>query len=142
MDEDKIVAAICHGPWLLAEADVIDGRRLTSFPSIRTDLSNAGADVVDVARGLARSVRGEYEITDINAHYLDRGKLSVTVLPRGTAWLDTGTHASLLDAGNFVRTLEQRQGMQSGSPDEAAYQQGWITDVQLRTQAQRFGKTD
>lgn len=56
--------------------------------------------------------------------------------------LDTGTHGSLLDTGNFVRALEKRQGMQSGSPDEAAYQQGWITDVQLRTQAQRFGKTD
>ncbi|MBB1498952.1 glucose-1-phosphate thymidylyltransferase RfbA [Paracoccus sp. MC1862] len=94
------------------------------------------------AREVRPSDRGELEITTLLETYLQDGRLTVERMGRGFAWLDTGTHASLLDAGNFVRTLEKRQGMQSGSPDEAAYQQGWITDVQLRTQAQRFGKTD
>jgi len=88
------------------------------------------------------SPRGELEITTLLESYLDDDILQVSLMGRGFAWLDTGTHASLLDAGNFVRTLEQRQGLQTGSPDEIAYAQGWISDEQLAARAQVFGKND
>ena len=93
------------------------------------------------ARDVRPSERGELEITTLLESYLREGRLSVELTGRGYAWLDTGTHASLLDAGNFVRTFEQRQGMQSGSPDEIAHQQGWISDHDLRQQAQGLCKT-
>ena len=88
------------------------------------------------------SARGELEITTLLEMYLHEGLLSVERMGRGYAWLDTGTHGSLLDAGNFVRTLERRQGLQTGSPDEIAYAQGWITDAQLHARAQRYAKND
>ncbi|MDA0923315.1 MAG: sugar phosphate nucleotidyltransferase, partial [Proteobacteria bacterium] len=94
------------------------------------------------AAGVTPSPRGELEITSLLESYLADGALQVSRMGRGFAWLDTGTHASLLDAGNFVRTLEQRQGMQTGSPEEIAYQNGWITAQDLATRAKLFAKTD
>ncbi len=92
------------------------------------------------ARAVRPSARGELEITSLLESYLGDGRLDVQRMGRGYAWLDTGTHASLLDAGNFVRTLEERQGLQTGSPDEIAYLQCWIDDDDLRARAALFGK--
>jgi glucose-1-phosphate thymidylyltransferase len=92
------------------------------------------------AASVQPSARGELEITSLLESYLDDGLLKVGLLGRGYAWLDTGTHASLLDAGNFVRTLEDRQGLQTGSPDEIAYRLGWISAQQLAERAEMFGK--
>ena len=86
------------------------------------------------------SARGELEITSLLESYLEDGSLQVSLMGRGYAWLDTGTHASLLDAGNLVRTLEERQGLQTGSPDEIAYGHGWISSEQLTARAKVFGK--
>jgi len=94
----------------------------------------------DRAAAVTPSDRGELEITTLLEMYLTEGQLDVERMGRGYAWLDTGTHASLLDAGNFVRTLEQRQGMQTGSPDEIAYAQGWIDDAGLEARAAKFKK--
>jgi glucose-1-phosphate thymidylyltransferase len=98
-------------------------------------------DVVDIARGLKPSARGEYEITDINRTYLDQGRLAVQVLARGTAWLDTGTFDSLADAGDYVRTLEHRQGLKVSVPEEVAWRMGFIDDEQLARRAKSLLKS-
>lgn len=92
------------------------------------------------AKEVQPSARGELEITSLLEMYLQEGALSVERMGRGFAWLDTGTHGSLLDAGNFVRTLEKRQGLQTGSPEEIAYEAGWITDDELCERAAMYGK--
>jgi len=92
------------------------------------------------ARAVRPSARGELEISTLLESYLQDGQLNVQKVGRGYAWLDTGTHASLLEAGNFVRTLTERQGLQVGSPDEVAFEMGWITKPQLQARAEKFGK--
>ena len=95
----------------------------------------------DIAAGIKPSARGELEIVDLLEHYRAEGSLLVERMGRGFAWLDTGTPGSLLEAGNFVRTLEERQGMQVGSPDEIAFRQGWIDRTMLADRAQAFAKS-
>ncbi len=94
------------------------------------------------AKAVKASPRGELEITDLLQMYLDDGTLSVETMGRGYAWLDTGTHASLLDAGNFVRTLTTRQGLQTGCLEEIAYEQGWISDADLAKRAEMLKKNE
>jgi glucose-1-phosphate thymidylyltransferase len=97
--------------------------------------------VVDIARSLRPSDRGEYEITDINRAYLAQGRLRVTVLPRGTAWLDTGTFDQMTDAADYVRTMERRTGLRIGVPEEVAWRQGFLGDDELRARAQTLVKS-
>ncbi|MGE5235880.1 MAG: glucose-1-phosphate thymidylyltransferase RfbA [Acidobacteriota bacterium] len=97
--------------------------------------------VVDVARSLERSARGELEITDVNRRYLERGELTVEVLGRGTAWLDTGTHESLLQAATFVQVVEQRQGLRIACPEEVAWRMGFIDEGHLRHLAEPLAKS-
>lgn len=97
--------------------------------------------VVEIARGLKPSARGELEITDVNREYLRRGQLRVAVLSRGTAWLDTGTHLSLMQAGQFVQIIEERQGLKIGCIEEVAFRMGYIDSVQLERLAQPLLKS-
>lgn len=99
------------------------------------------ARAVEFARSLRPSPRGELEITDLNRLYLERGALDVQVMGRGHAWLDTGTHESLLEAGMFIQTIEKRQGLKIACPEEIAWRAGWIDDVQLRALAQPLAKS-
>jgi glucose-1-phosphate thymidylyltransferase len=125
-------------PQLLHKAD----RRATGatvFAYAVTDPERYG--VVEHARALKPSARGELEITDLNRRYLEAGKLDVEILRRGYAWLDTGTHDSLLDAGQFIATIERRQGLKVACPEEVAWRQKWIDDAQLAERASALGKS-
>jgi glucose-1-phosphate thymidylyltransferase len=97
--------------------------------------------VIEVAKNLAPSPRGEYEITDVNKWYLERGLLQVKVLGRGTAWLDTGTHESLIQAGQFIQVIEERQGLKIGCIEEIAWEQGFIDDEQLEKLGNKYIKS-
>jgi glucose-1-phosphate thymidylyltransferase len=98
-------------------------------------------EVVDIAKSISPSARGELEITSVNNEYLARQQLSVSVLPEGTAWLDSGTFESLHDAGSYVRVVEERQGVKVACVEEIAWRNGWISDVELREQAEQLAKS-
>ncbi len=98
-------------------------------------------DVVGIAQGLTPSPRGEYEITDVNRAYLERGRLQVEVLARGTAWLDTGTFDQMTDAAEYVRTMQRRTGLSIGVPEEVAWRQGFLSDDELRSRAETLVKS-
>jgi glucose-1-phosphate thymidylyltransferase len=97
--------------------------------------------VVELAARVKPSARGELEITDLNRLYLERGDLTVEIMGRGYAWLDTGTHEALQDAGQFIATVERRQGLKVACPEEIAWRQGWIDDAQLERRAAALGKS-
>nr|WP_314543954.1 glucose-1-phosphate thymidylyltransferase RfbA [uncultured Massilia sp.] len=97
-------------------------------------------DVCDIAADIVPSARGELEITDVNRHYLERGTLNVEIMGRGFAWLDTGTHDSLLEAASFIATLQKRQGLQVSCPEEIAYRQGWISAADVERLAAPLAK--
>jgi glucose-1-phosphate thymidylyltransferase len=97
--------------------------------------------VCDIAASIAPSARGELEITDVNAAYLQRGELNVEIMGRGYAWLDTGTHDSLMEAGQFIATLEKRQGLKVACPEEIAFRSGWIDAEQLEALARPMMKS-
>ncbi len=98
--------------------------------------------VVNVAKSIKPSARGELEITTVNQDYLEKGRLSVELMGRGYAWLDTGTHESLMEASSFIETIEKRQGLKIGCIEEIAHQKGWIDHDQLRSLAEGYGKSD
>ena len=121
---------------------ILSKSRNSSCPTGRSpDLYFYDNAVLDIAADLRPSARGEIEITDVNKRYLDRGKLHVVKLGRGYAWLDTGTHDSMLDAAEFVRSIQHRQGLLIGCPEEIAYLKKFINMEQLRALASKYNKT-
>ncbi|MEU4597819.1 MULTISPECIES: glucose-1-phosphate thymidylyltransferase RfbA [Nocardia] len=139
IDGGAVFAYWVSDPTAYGVVEFVDGRAVSIEEKPKVPRSNYAIpglyfydnDVVEIARELRPSARGEYEITDINRAYLEQGRLSVDVLARGTAWLDTGTFDSLLDAANYVRTIEERQGLKIGVPEEVAWRRGLISDDQL-----------
>ena len=129
-DKDGIVTSIIEKPEVPASNYAVTG------------LYFLDGTASEKAKQVKPSARGELEITTLLEMYLNAGTLTVKKMGRGYAWLDTGTHGSLLDAGNFVRTLEKRQGLQVGSPDEIAFEQGWIDSDHLKKRAEVFKKND
>ena len=121
--------------------EIIEKPAVPPSPFAVTGLYFLDGSAPERAAQVTPSERGELEITSLLQMYLDEGQLNVQQMGRGYAWLDTGTHASLLDAGNFVRTLSERQGQQVGCPEEIAWEQGWIDAAQLAARAELFGKT-
>ncbi len=119
---------------------IIEKPEVAPSPYAVTGLYFLDGSAPERARAVEPSARGELEIVTLLEMYLNDGLLTVEKMGRGFAWLDTGTHASLLDAGNFVRTLQDRQGLQTGSPEEIAYEAGWIDDAALEARADMFGK--
>ena len=119
---------------------IVEKPDVAPSPYAVTGLYFVDGSAPERARRVKKSGRGEYEITSLLEMYLDDGQLNVELMGRGYAWLDTGTHASLLDAGNFVRTLENRQGLQTGSPEEIAFDKGWIGANALAVRADLFSK--
>ncbi|GAA5047346.1 glucose-1-phosphate thymidylyltransferase RfbA [Nocardia callitridis] len=144
LDGGAVFAYRVSDPTAYGVVEFVDGRAVSIEEKPKKPRSNCAIpglyfydnDVVEIARTLRPSARGEYEISDINQTYLDQGKLQVDVLARGTAWLDTGTFDSLLDASNYVRTIEQRQGQKIGVPEEVAWRMGYIDDDELCALAQ------
>lgn len=139
IDGGAVFAYRVSDPGAYGVIEFVDGRAVSIEEKPKAPRSNYAIpglyfydnDVVEIARGLRPSARGEYEISDINRAYLEAGRLRVDVLARGTAWLDTGTFDSLLDAANYVRTIEERQGLKIGAPEEVAWRMGFIDDAQL-----------
>lgn len=135
-----------YGVVALDEEDRVTGiREKPSDPPSNyavTGLYFYDSDVVEMAGGLEPSDRGELEITDLNRAYLERGRLHVELLGRGMAWLDTGTHDALLDASNFIATVEQRQGLKIACLEEIAWREGWISDEEVLEAGERLGDVD